>query len=68
MPQLPDATRARLLNLGLSERDADVLMTVDSGRGVGFDGELEKGAVAYFDALAQQRDPKVVVNWFVVLL
>jgi aspartyl-tRNA(Asn)/glutamyl-tRNA(Gln) amidotransferase subunit B len=68
MPELPDATRARLLNLGLSERDADVLMTVDSGRGVGFDGELEKGAVAYFDALAQQRDPKVVVNWFVVLL
>ncbi|OAX34793.1 Glutamyl-tRNA amidotransferase B subunit [Rhizopogon vinicolor AM-OR11-026] len=63
MPELPDATRARLLNLGLSERDADVLMTVDSGREVGFDGELGNGAVAYFDALAQHRDPKLVVNW-----
>jgi aspartyl-tRNA(Asn)/glutamyl-tRNA(Gln) amidotransferase subunit B len=40
-------------------------MAVDSGREVGFDGELGKGAVAYFDALSQQRDPKVVVNWFV---
>ncbi|KAG1735696.1 GatB/GatE catalytic domain-containing protein [Suillus paluster] len=63
MPDLPDATRARLLNLGLSERDTDVLMTVDSGHEVGFDGELGKGAVAYFDSLAQQRDPRVVVNW-----
>jgi len=65
MPELPHVTRVRLLKLGLSERDADVLMAVDSGREVGFDGELGKGAVAYFDALAQQRDPKVVVNWFV---
>ncbi|KAG0702424.1 GatB/GatE catalytic domain-containing protein [Suillus ampliporus] len=63
MPALPDATRSRLLNLGLSERDTDVLMAVDSGREVGFDGELGKGAVAYFDSLAQQRDPRVVVNW-----
>ncbi|KAG1735395.1 hypothetical protein EDB19DRAFT_1724224 [Suillus lakei] len=53
MPDLPDATRARLLNLGLSGRDTDVLMAVDSGREVGFDGELGKGA----------RDPRVVVNW-----
>ncbi|KAG2141552.1 GatB/GatE catalytic domain-containing protein [Suillus cothurnatus] len=63
MPDLPDATRARLLNLGLSERDTDVLMAIDSGREVGFDGELGKGAVTYFDSLAQQRDPRVVVNW-----
>ncbi|KAJ8593154.1 Glutamyl-tRNA amidotransferase B subunit [Rhizopogon salebrosus TDB-379] len=63
MPELPDVTRARLVNLGLSGRDADVLMAVDSGREVGFDGELGKGAVAYFDALSQRRDPKVVVNW-----
>jgi aspartyl-tRNA(Asn)/glutamyl-tRNA(Gln) amidotransferase subunit B len=68
MPELPDVTRARLVNLGLSGRDADVLMAVDSGREVGFDGELGKGAVAYFDTLSQQRDPKVVVNWFVGLL
>ncbi|KAG2751208.1 Glutamyl-tRNA amidotransferase B subunit [Suillus brevipes Sb2] len=63
MPDLPDATRARLLNLGLSERDTDVLMAIDSGREVGYDGELGKGAVSYFDSLAQQRDPRVVVNW-----
>lgn len=63
MPDLPDATCARLMNLGLSERDTDVLMAVDSGREVGFDGELGKGAVTYFDSLAQQRDPRVVVNW-----
>ncbi|KAH7916227.1 GatB/GatE catalytic domain-containing protein [Hygrophoropsis aurantiaca] len=63
MPELPDAQRARLITLGLSPRDADVLMTVDAGREVGFDGEPGKGAVAYFDELAQGRDPKLVVNW-----
>ncbi|KZT05563.1 Glutamyl-tRNA amidotransferase B subunit [Laetiporus sulphureus 93-53] len=63
MPELPDATRARLQDIGLSRRDTDVLMDVDSGREVGLDGELGKGAVAYFDQVAQGRDPKVVVNW-----
>ena len=63
MPPLPDATRRRLLERGLSTRDVDVLMTIDSGREVGFDGELGSGAVAYFDALATNRDPKIVVNW-----
>ncbi|KAL4081424.1 GatB/GatE catalytic domain-containing protein [Scleroderma yunnanense] len=63
MPELPEAIRARLLSMGLSERDADVLMTVDAGRDVGFDGELGNGAVTYFNSLVQGRDPKVVVNW-----
>lgn len=63
MPELPDATRARLMRMGLSQRDADVLMTVDMGREVGYDGELGQGAVAYFDQLAQGRDAKAVVNW-----
>jgi len=63
MPELPDATRARLLSMGLSERDADVLMTIDAGREVGFDGELGKGAITYFNNLVQGRDPKIVVNW-----
>ncbi|KAH7919539.1 Glutamyl-tRNA amidotransferase B subunit [Leucogyrophana mollusca] len=63
MPELPDAQRARLLAQGLSPRDADVLMAVDAGREVGFDGEPGRGAVAYFDKLAQGRDPKVAVNW-----
>ncbi|KAI0722383.1 Glutamyl-tRNA amidotransferase B subunit [Cerioporus squamosus] len=63
MPELPDATRARLLAQGLSQRDVEVLMDVDSGREVGFDGQLGHGAVAYFDEVARGRDPKVVVNW-----
>lgn len=63
MPELPDETRARLHHSGLSQRDANVLMTVDSGRDVRYDGELARGAVGYFDAVAQGRDSKVVVNW-----
>ncbi|OJT05413.1 Glutamyl-tRNA(Gln) amidotransferase subunit B, mitochondrial [Trametes pubescens] len=63
MPELPDATRDRLLSQGLSERDVEVLMDVDSGREVGFDGELGRGAVAYFDEVSRSRDPKAVVNW-----
>ncbi|KAI0375939.1 Glutamyl-tRNA-Gln amidotransferase B subunit [Pilatotrama ljubarskyi] len=63
MPELPDATRTRLLDQGLSQRDVEVLMDVDSGREVGYDGELGRGAVAYFDQVSQGRDPKAVVNW-----
>ncbi|TBU33054.1 Glutamyl-tRNA amidotransferase B subunit [Dichomitus squalens] len=63
MPELPDATRERLLAQGLSQRDVEVLMDVDSGREVGFDGELGRGAVAYFDKVSRGRDPKAVVNW-----
>ena len=69
MPELPDATRTRLQKqYGLLTRDVDVLMAVDSGREVGFDGEVGGGAVAYFDQLCQdgeRRDPKVVFNWYV---
>ena len=68
MPELPDATRTRLLAMSLSRRDADVLMDVDSGREVKFDGELAPGPVAYFDQVSQGRDPKVVVNWSVTML
>jgi aspartyl-tRNA(Asn)/glutamyl-tRNA(Gln) amidotransferase subunit B len=64
MPELPDITRARLQAQGLSPRDTDVLMTVDAGREIVFDGEPPtKGAIAYFDKLAEGRHPKVVVNW-----
>lgn len=64
MPRLPEATREYLLSMGLSERDADVLMSIDAGREVGFDGEIGNGVVSYFDALVRGRDPKVVVNWY----
>ncbi len=68
MPELPDATRARLLEQGLSQRDVEVLMDVDSGREVRFDGELGRGAVAYFEEVSRGRDPKTVVNWYVTIL
>ncbi|KAI0322508.1 Glutamyl-tRNA amidotransferase B subunit [Amylostereum chailletii] len=63
MPELPHETRSRLLWQGLSDRDIDVLTAVDSGRDVGFDGELGGGATLYFDALSKTHDPKTVVNW-----
>lgn len=66
MPELPEATRLRLVARGLSERDTEVLMSIDSGREVGLDGEPGSGgALSYFDDLSKGRDPKVVVNWSV---
>ena len=64
MPELPEATRTRLQALGLSQRDAEVLMSIDSGREVGYDGKHGHGAVSYFDSVAIGRDAKVVVNWY----
>jgi len=63
MPELPETTRRRLTRMGLTEQEAEVLMAVDAGREVGFDGEPGKGAVAYFDRLAQGRDARTAVNW-----
>ncbi|RDB20205.1 Glutamyl-tRNA(Gln) amidotransferase subunit B, mitochondrial [Hypsizygus marmoreus] len=78
LPELPWDTRKRLSDeYGLSQRDVDVLLAVDSGREVKYDGEIgdaDAGAVAYFDRLCagratpgssspERRDPKVVVNW-----
>jgi aspartyl-tRNA(Asn)/glutamyl-tRNA(Gln) amidotransferase subunit B len=69
MPELPDATRKRLLARGLTAWDTNVLMTADAGREVGMDGAFGKGGVvAYFDALSENRDPKIVVNWIVQVL
>jgi len=69
MPELPDATRRRLLAQDLSAQDTDVLMTADAGREVGIDGVSgQGGVVAYFDAVSEGRDPKTVVNWIVQVL
>ena len=69
MPELPDAARKRLLVQGLSAQDTDVLMTADAGREVGLDGAFgQSGVVAYFDAVSEGRDPKIVVNWIVQVL
>lgn len=69
MPELPDATRKRLLAQGLSPQDTDVLMAANAGREVGIDGVFgQGGVVAYFDAVSEGRDPKIVVNWIVQVL
>ena len=65
MPELPQETRVRLMRVGLTEQEAEVLMTVDAGREVRFDGEPPRGAVQYFDRLAQGRSAKAAVNWYV---
>jgi aspartyl-tRNA(Asn)/glutamyl-tRNA(Gln) amidotransferase subunit B len=68
MPELPPTTRARLSSQGLSDRDVDVIMSVDAGDQVPFDGELKtNGAVVFFDKVAQGRDPKMVANWYETL-
>ena len=66
MPALANEIRERLELLGLSQRDIDVLTSVDSGNEVDFDGRLNHGVVTYFEALTKGRDPKTVVNWYVV--
>ncbi|KIP04894.1 hypothetical protein PHLGIDRAFT_108957, partial [Phlebiopsis gigantea 11061_1 CR5-6] len=63
LPPLPNVTRARLLALGLSERDVDVLMTIDADIDTEYDGTAKRGAVAYFDEVSQGRNPKTAVNW-----
>jgi len=68
MPELPSQTQARLESqYGLNTRDVEVLMSVNSGIDVGFDGEpgSQGGAVQYFEEVAVGRDPKAVVNWWV---
>lgn len=53
------------MGMGLTEQEAEVLMAVDAGREVRFDGEPARGAVHYFDRLAQGRSAKAAVNWCV---
>jgi len=65
MPALPNEIRERLALHGLSQQDIDVLIAVDSGNEVGFDGQLNHGAVTYFEALTKDRNSKMVVNWCV---
>ena len=67
-------TRRRLQErFGLSDRDVEVLLSVDSGKDVNYDAvNAAIGAVAYFDQLCaggpgNSRDPKVVVNWWVLI-
>ncbi|CAA7258526.1 unnamed protein product [Cyclocybe aegerita] len=76
LPALPWEKRSRLLEqypqLGAKEQSLDVLLNVDNGRDVGFDGEDSGGVVGYFESLCREaradgrtvkRDPVVVLNW-----
>jgi len=66
MPALPDEIRERLVVHGLTQREIDVLMAVDSGHEVGFDGRQGYSAVTYFEALLTNgRKSKTVINWII---
>ena len=71
MPELPWQTRKRLLSsYGLSEKNVDVLMKLDSSKDVPVDGDnsATPGPIQFFDELCQgnKRDPKVAFNWYVI--
>ncbi|KAH8118408.1 glutamyl-tRNA amidotransferase [Phellopilus nigrolimitatus] len=63
VPELPEETRARLIAKRLSTRDVNFLMSIDAGREVGFDGRLGQGFVSFFEDVAEDKDPKVAINW-----
>ncbi|KAI0254809.1 Glutamyl-tRNA amidotransferase B subunit [Lactifluus subvellereus] len=65
MPTLANEIKERLALHGLTPQDVDVLMAVDSGNEIGFDGQRSAGAVRYFEALTKGRNPKTVVNWII---
>lgn len=79
VPELDSDRRSRLVEMILSgskangklkrtdvERDVDVLLNIDVGRSVGWDGAVGGGTVEYFEEVvkgAKGRDPKTVLNW-----
>ena len=67
MPELPNETRDRLLKRGLSDRDVDFIMSLDTGRDIGFDGQSGEGLVSYFDKVSEGRNVKLAFNWSVAL-
>lgn len=64
LPELPDHLRQRLTKqYNLTQRDVDILLSVDAGKDVPFDGEASTSVVSFFEATAEGRSPKTVVNW-----
>ena len=64
LPELPNVSRKRLGDqYRLHQQDIDVLLSVESGKDVPYDGEVGYSAVRYFETTARGRDPKTVVNW-----
>ncbi|KAF5322005.1 hypothetical protein D9619_000691 [Psilocybe cf. subviscida] len=68
---MPDSNLGILaLSQATKGKSLDVLLNVDNGREIGFDGEGGSGAVEYFERLCQSadggtqgRNPGVVLNW-----
>ncbi|KAK0485980.1 glutamyl-tRNA amidotransferase [Armillaria novae-zelandiae] len=81
LPALPHALRKRLIDtyepFGVTQTDIDVLMGLDTGRDIGYDGQdninldetiqqdTNVSAVTYFETVCtnKNRDPKNVINW-----
>ncbi|THH11478.1 hypothetical protein EW145_g623 [Phellinidium pouzarii] len=63
MPELPEASRSRLLEKGLTPRDVDFLLSIDAGREVGFDGQLGQGFASFYEDVGNGHDPKIAFNW-----
>lgn len=58
MPEFPHTKRDRLVRqYSLKLRDVEVLLAADST-------DSARGIVAYFEQVAQQRDPEQVLNWY----
>ncbi len=52
LPELPDAKKARFVERGLSDEDADVLVA-------------DRDNAEYFEAVAEGRDAKTAANWVI---
>lgn len=63
MPELPIRVSERLSGLGLSSTDTELLLSLDAGRDIGLDGKINDGVLAYYEAVADGRDPKTAFNW-----
>ena len=63
MPELPIETRKRLLAKGLTPRDVDFLLNIDSERVLSYDGIVEDGMVQYLDEVSRGCDVKTAFNW-----
>lgn len=64
LPDLPDAVRARLESqFGLGSREVDIIVRLGQSDTDGASDTYGAG-VAYFEQLAQGRDPIVAANWY----
>jgi len=50
---------------GLLPQDIDVLLSLDAGKDVPYDGAPGKSVLTFFESVAKGRDPKTIVNWIV---